>query len=685
MILCNVAVPRLITRENYAEKIDPSIAPWPLNERNINGNERLRKVIDPVEEIIQLPDLEVERRTDMILVPSALRPEVDEIPDEELAVKLVLDAWHLVKCPVGTKEREIALDVQQKLGYTFINEWLIIQAFTRKSYKESWKREQEKNKLYDNWVNDYEVLELIGDSLISTALYKLQVKQFGIYNHWNLGSKHYMFKIVSTEGRMTREKEKFSDKTYLAECCKLFGFDRYIRAGEGDNISGAGPKEDVIEALVGAVAIDSNWDMDIITKVVENLLEPQFEGDMFSVEDDFEAVNHWHQKRFGSKATFHTYPYSFRLFIDLLKKKRAIFTDYDNDNHFREDIEDVGDREDTGDKQDTENTWTGYLATVEIKDVGLFAGKGNTKSEARSNAAESVKLRLIEDGLWWDVRDCGFEPKLEDAINQLQELYQKKYISSKPEYDFAKSDIKNRGLLWICQVTIGDDIYTDFMSAWTKTEAKKRAALCALIEIFKGSGLYDEKWDEELDNTAPEYEDPMDGKKKDLHLFLDVVAEIYGRLNTRQIAEIWNSVTGMNVEYYRICIDRNYAHAYSFVCDNITKTGIDNRTANRIIKAQEKYGLRILTKAEYDVYLLCGYVRTPGSEKLVSALREECLDPDTAVNQVWHGINQGATQEEVRYFLESRNITITEQVLAAVDQMYDETMIMELGGHSRKE
>ena len=544
-----VAVPRLITRENYAEKMDLSLAPWPLDERNINGNERLKEVIDPVRQIIMNPQMVGEYRTDMIIVPLAFESEVDEIPDEELAVKLVLDAWHLMKCPVGSREREIALDVQERLGYTFINEWLIIQAFTRRSYKESQERAFAKERTAESMteaseiavtmskmtaenegIKDYEVLELIGDSLISTALLKLQVNQFSYYPYWTLASKHIAFEVGTSEGRMTKERERFSDKTYLAECCTLFGFDKYIRAGEGDDISGAGPKEDVIEALVGAVAIDSNWDMEIITRVVENLLEPQFEGDMYASEDEFEAVNRWHQKKYGCKALFRTYPFTNDFYSELLANNEIVISDNSPQGVITAEGRKLEDRDD----------YPPIIATVEIKDVGLVVGTGYTKSEARSDAANGVKSYLIETGLWWDVRDCGFEPNLMDSINQLQELYQKKYISSKPEYFFDNVDIENHGMLWYCQLIIGDDIDTEFVRGWSKTEAKKRAALCALIDIFKGSGLYKDEWDYELGESEPEYEieNPMDGKEDVLHNFLDCAALVYGYLSSEQIVEL---------------------------------------------------------------------------------------------------------------------------------------------------
>ena len=42
---------------------------------------------------------------------------------------------------------------------------------------------------------------------------------------------------------------------------------------------------------------------------------------------------------------------------------------------------------------------------------------------------------MIDNGLWMNLSDAGVEPKLDDAINQLQELFQKKYVAA-PKYWF---------------------------------------------------------------------------------------------------------------------------------------------------------------------------------------------------------------------------------------------------------
>ena len=85
---------------------------------------------------------------------------------------------------------------------------------------------------------------------------------------------------------------------------------------------------------------------------------------------------------------------------------------------------------------------------------------------------------LLESGGYlYDIRDSHIEPKLELAINQLQELYQKKYIS-KPQYEY-KDNHDN----WYCTCLV--ETLKGSGLAKTKTEAKKAAAFGMLNRLFE--------------------------------------------------------------------------------------------------------------------------------------------------------------------------------------------------------
>ena len=80
-----------------------------------------------------------------------------------------------------------------------------------------------------------------------------------------------------------------------------------------------------------------------------------------------------------------------------------------------------------------------------------------------------------------NLSDAGINPKLEDSINQLQELYQKKYVAE-PSYTFAE---EFGG--WRCQCRC--ESFEGWGKAAGKTAAKKKAAFMVLVSIYRSAGL----------------------------------------------------------------------------------------------------------------------------------------------------------------------------------------------------
>lgn len=110
-----------------------------------------------------------------------------------------------------------------------------------------------------------------------------------------------------------------------------------------------------------------------------------------------------------------------------------------------------------------------------------------TRSRAREYAALQAYSIVVSHGLWMRLKDAGITPELDSSINQLQELYQKKYISA-PTYTFEERP--NVGEEWYCSCQ------TDGVLGWgkagSKTAAKKKAAFMALVRLFRSAGLVTE-------------------------------------------------------------------------------------------------------------------------------------------------------------------------------------------------
>ena len=199
----------------------------------------------------------------------------------------------------------------------------------------------------------------------------------------------------------------------------------------------------MMEALVGAVAVDSEWDWSVLSNVVDSLLSIQYMKPVFLLKDTFyEIFNSWHQRKFGRMPEYEVSNYGYctlRFFVP------------ENDKGIR---------------------------TAQRVDV-----KGETRSRARELAAEKAYGFVVSNGLWMNLKDAGIEPKLENAINQLQELYQKKYIEEKPVYDFEERPQDE----WYCSCICGG-LY-GWGRARGKTLAKKKASFMVLVRLMKSAGL----------------------------------------------------------------------------------------------------------------------------------------------------------------------------------------------------
>lgn len=175
--------------------------------------------------------------------------------------------------------------VQGQTGYTFVNKSLLLQAFTRRSYTE------------ENGGQNNEVLEFIGDKALDFAVVKLLSQKYGnndiedprkrepkCFNieelqAWNNRGSLGEFVCECDEGELTRIKSRMVEKRYLARRIDELGFADGLIMGKGDMMNNVqnemSVKEDLFEAIIGAVAIDCGWDFDKIQSVVETMLVPE--------------------------------------------------------------------------------------------------------------------------------------------------------------------------------------------------------------------------------------------------------------------------------------------------------------------------------------------------------------------------------------------------------------------------
>ena len=317
--------------------------------------------------------------------------------------------------------------IQEQLDYDFTEPKLLRQAFTRKSYSEE-----------GNGAHHNEVLEFYGDKALEFIVMKKLSEYYG------KETQNGKYSSEKTEGQLTEIKKKLVCKKMLAHRIDQLGFAEYLLMGKGDIEQNAqnqeAVKEDLFEAIIGAVAIDSGWDAEKIENVVdimidvEHYLENGFQNDNNYVD----LIQTWCQKKYNELPQYEFY-----------------------------------------------ETDEGYECSLSLSDeFGGFEGTGYSKREARMNAAQEAYEYLEEENeLILPIDEVG-EPDFERAINQLQELYQKGYIGE-PRYEFIETYDEDGNPVWRCECHIENCkwyIHGDYSS---KKHGKKSVAytmFCKLLE-----------------------------------------------------------------------------------------------------------------------------------------------------------------------------------------------------------
>lgn len=123
------------------------------------------------------------------------------------------------------------------IGYKFKDISLLENALTHSSYA----NEKKQLKIKDN-----ERLEFLGDAVLE------------------LSSSDYIFKkFTMNEGKMTRLRASIVCEPTLALCAREFGFEKFIKLGKGEELTGGRRRDsivsDALEALIGAIYLDSDF------------------------------------------------------------------------------------------------------------------------------------------------------------------------------------------------------------------------------------------------------------------------------------------------------------------------------------------------------------------------------------------------------------------------------------------
>lgn len=337
--------------------------------------------------------------------------------------------------------------IENIIGYHFRNRDLIQQAFTRRSYSE------------ENGGQNNEVLEFVGDKALDLAVIKILTDRFGTttddkkWKEFKLHNPKY-FATKSKEGVFTDIKKDLVQKKTLATAITNLGFHLMMFMSEGDYANGVydqdSVKEDLFEAIVGAVAIDSEFKMDSIVSVVETMID--FES-YFSNWSEYNTnyvglLQEWTQ-RTGYGVPLYEYRDNYYYFGQGSRVRCSVSIPGLDGYH---------------------NSW---------------GGEAESKSKARMEAAKSAYIFLQDNGyIVSEYEEEVGEPDENESLRQVNELVQKELIS-KPNYEFTQGKDEYGDSYWTCKCTvkeINDYYFTG--EAYSKRDAQRQAAYYMLMHLM---------------------------------------------------------------------------------------------------------------------------------------------------------------------------------------------------------
>ena len=151
------------------------------------------------------------------------------------------------------KENEL-IKIQTKINYQFKNKKLLQQAFTRKSYSNAF------------GGIDNEVLEFFGDRILDYAVTMDLYDRYG-----NINKKNEFFSVKSV-GDLCKIDVELVKNSNLADQITRMGLTKYIQVVSNREKSNLKNKADIFEAILGAVAIDSDWNKTDILNAYRSMM-----------------------------------------------------------------------------------------------------------------------------------------------------------------------------------------------------------------------------------------------------------------------------------------------------------------------------------------------------------------------------------------------------------------------------
>ena len=347
--------------------------------------------------------------------------------------------------------------IQDQIAYNFKNLDLLQQAFVRRSYSK------------ENGGEDNEVLEFIGDKVLDFIVVKYLAERYGYFlsecDDFDREQEFDEFASEYQENRLTEIKKRLVGRKMLAQRIDMLGLADFLIMGKSDVNNHVqeedSVKEDLFEAILGAVALDSQWNISELQDVVEVMLSPDSEIDQDTEQDYVGLTQDWVSKKNKTIPLYH---------FEKASYTSTWYFHFDGISQRIDGFEEISRMQ--------------FHCLLKIdENLPVFRGFGKSKSEARNAVCEVAYDYLERNNLTNFIKDEIPNPNRAEAINQLEILARRGYFSI-PTYHFEQEYAKNGNPVWKCKCCIDEEARSFFAKSSSKREAKKSSAFKMLKYIL---------------------------------------------------------------------------------------------------------------------------------------------------------------------------------------------------------
>lgn len=316
------------------------------------------------------------------------------------------------------KESELT-KIQNKINYQFKNTNLLQQAFTRKSYSTAL------------GGSNNEILEYFGDRVLDYAVMKDFCDRFGMIDCKN------EFTSSKTLAELAKTEVEIIKNANLSEQITRMGLKKYMQVISYNEKCILKNKADLLEAILGAVAIDSDWDIESILKAYRSMLLSCGKATELFNDNKEDYID-----------TFDTLVWKYQI----CKTRFQVV--------------------------ETKDKWLcNFVILVDGKACQIH-GSGKTRKEAISTACEygaKIISLVVEKEL---IQDDSY-------INQLYLLYKNGFCSEpRFHFEYFPKNSENEQELWRCYGSFPESENEFLTEDIHMSDAKEQAAYAMLCEVL---------------------------------------------------------------------------------------------------------------------------------------------------------------------------------------------------------